>query len=269
MTPAPLGAATFGQVRGPDGASRVVPDGVVAGAVSRGRDRVAQGRGGGLGTGDRQAREGPAAGRGRPGGRGWRGHEAAPEATPQAAQRPADPAGGAGGHGVKTDVAAKVSRLREEIRRHEHLYYVLASPEISDYEFDRLMAELRALEEAHPELAAEDSPTRRVGGEPVSELPQVAPRHPDAVARQLVQRGRARGVVRAGRAGAGARSGRAGGRGQDRRGVAVADLPRWPPRQRGDARQRRGGRRGDVQRADDPRGAAPAARRAARGHGPR
>ena len=74
---------------------------------------------------------------------------------------------------MKEKPAARAARLREEIRRHEHRYYVLADPEISDFAFDQLMAELRALEEAHPMLAAEDSPTRRVGGEPVSELPQV------------------------------------------------------------------------------------------------
>jgi DNA ligase (NAD+) len=70
-------------------------------------------------------------------------------------------------------VEARVSALREEIRRHEHLYYVLAKPEISDLEFDRLMHELRDLEEAHPELLAPDSPTQRVGGAPLEALAQV------------------------------------------------------------------------------------------------
>ena len=69
--------------------------------------------------------------------------------------------------------SARVDQLRREIRRHEHLYYVLAAPEISDFEFDRLMSELRRLEEKHPELAAPDSPTRRVGGEPLTELTPV------------------------------------------------------------------------------------------------
>ncbi len=67
---------------------------------------------------------------------------------------------------------ARADELREAIRRHEHLYYVKAQPEISDYEFDRLMEELRALEEAHPELVVPDSPTRRVGGAPLDELTQ-------------------------------------------------------------------------------------------------
>ncbi len=67
----------------------------------------------------------------------------------------------------------RVEALRSEIRRHEHLYYVLAKPEISDLAFDEMLAELRRLEEAHPELVTRDSPTQRVGGQPVDELPQV------------------------------------------------------------------------------------------------
>src|SRR5512134_3346694 len=64
------------------------------------------------------------------------------------------------------DVARRAERLREEILRHERLYYVEGRPEISDAEFDRLMTELAAIETAHPELASADSPTRRVGGAP-------------------------------------------------------------------------------------------------------
>ncbi len=64
------------------------------------------------------------------------------------------------------DVARRAERLREEILRHERLYYVEGRPEISDAEFDRLMTELAAIETAHPELASADSPTRRVGGVP-------------------------------------------------------------------------------------------------------
>src|SRR5215470_3248661 len=60
----------------------------------------------------------------------------------------------------------EIERLREEIRRHEHLYYVLDAPEISDAEFDRLMQELKKLEASHPELITPDSPTQRVGGKP-------------------------------------------------------------------------------------------------------
>jgi len=65
-----------------------------------------------------------------------------------------------------SDIVQRAERLREEIFRHERLYYVDGRPEITDAEFDRLMSELGALESAHPELATPDSPTRRVGGEP-------------------------------------------------------------------------------------------------------
>lgn len=66
----------------------------------------------------------------------------------------------------------EIEKLREQIRRHEHRYYVLDDPEISDGEFDQLMRKLQELEHAHPELAAPDSPTQRVGGEPASSLPK-------------------------------------------------------------------------------------------------
>jgi len=64
------------------------------------------------------------------------------------------------------DVSGEIERLREEIRRHEYLYYVLDEPEISDAAFDRLMNRLKELEAQHPALIAPDSPTQRVGGEP-------------------------------------------------------------------------------------------------------
>ncbi len=64
------------------------------------------------------------------------------------------------------DAAQKIEKLRDEIRRHEHLYYVLDAPEISDAEYDALMNELKKLEAAHPELVTADSPTQRVGGKP-------------------------------------------------------------------------------------------------------
>jgi DNA ligase (NAD+) len=60
----------------------------------------------------------------------------------------------------------KIDKLREQIRHHEHLYYVLDAPEIPDAEFDRLMQELKKVEAAHPELITPDSPTQRVGGKP-------------------------------------------------------------------------------------------------------
>ncbi|HET8546676.1 MAG TPA: NAD-dependent DNA ligase LigA [Bryobacteraceae bacterium] len=59
-----------------------------------------------------------------------------------------------------------IEQLRGEIRRHEHLYYVLDQPEISDAEYDALMRRLQDLEREHPELATPDSPTQRVGGAP-------------------------------------------------------------------------------------------------------
>jgi DNA ligase (NAD+) len=60
---------------------------------------------------------------------------------------------------------AEIEKLRDEIRRHERLYYVDARPEISDYDFDQLMRRLGELEQEHPELQSPESPTVRVGGE--------------------------------------------------------------------------------------------------------
>ena len=74
---------------------------------------------------------------------------------------------------VPPEVRRRVEELRREIRRHDHLYYVLARPEIDDREYDRLFAELRELEGRYPELVTPDSPTQRVGGEPLEELRQV------------------------------------------------------------------------------------------------
>lgn len=68
--------------------------------------------------------------------------------------------------GTSKSAAARIDELRELIRHHELKYYVESEPEISDFEFDRLMAELIELERAHPDLVAPDSPTQRVGGAP-------------------------------------------------------------------------------------------------------
>src|SRR5438034_5581174 len=65
-----------------------------------------------------------------------------------------------------TDIEHQIEDLREQIRRHEYLYYVEDAPEISDVEFDRLMQELKQLEAEHPTLITPDSPTQRVGGKP-------------------------------------------------------------------------------------------------------
>ncbi len=67
---------------------------------------------------------------------------------------------------TKANPAAEIERLREEIRRHEYLYYVADDPEISDAAFDRLVFQLRELEDQHPQLLTPDSPTQRVGGAP-------------------------------------------------------------------------------------------------------
>lgn len=67
----------------------------------------------------------------------------------------------------------KITQLRTTLRHHEYLYHVLDTPEVPDAEYDRLMAELRSLEDAHPELITPDSPTQRVGAAPLSEFTQV------------------------------------------------------------------------------------------------
>ncbi len=64
-------------------------------------------------------------------------------------------------------VKKRAEFLRMELERHNRLYYVEAAPEISDRDFDGLLRELQEIEAAHPELAAADSPTQRVGGEPI------------------------------------------------------------------------------------------------------
>ena len=72
-----------------------------------------------------------------------------------------------------TDLHARLMALRDEIRRHDYLYYVKAKPEISDSAYDRLFRELADLERAHPEWVTTDSPTQRVGAPPLSSLKKV------------------------------------------------------------------------------------------------
>jgi len=72
----------------------------------------------------------------------------------------------------------RAEELRGLLRRHDHLYYVLATPEISDFEYDHLFLELEQLEAAHPELVTPNSPTQRVGGRPLDGLVQVTHAHP-------------------------------------------------------------------------------------------
>ena len=77
---------------------------------------------------------------------------------------------------VTQDPAERAAELRRLLEHHAYRYYVLDDPEIGDDQYDALLDELRALEEDHPELRTPDSPTQRVGGEPVSDLVKV--RHP-------------------------------------------------------------------------------------------
>lgn len=77
-----------------------------------------------------------------------------------------------------TSPKSEIERLRTELRRHDHLYYVLATPEVSDLEYDRLLKQLEELEAANPDLITPDSPTRRVGGEPIAGFETVAHRVP-------------------------------------------------------------------------------------------
>lgn len=70
-------------------------------------------------------------------------------------------------------VQDQITELRTTLRHHEYLYHVMDAPEIPDAEYDRLMRELRALEEQHPELVTPDSPTQRVGAAPLTAFAQV------------------------------------------------------------------------------------------------
>ena len=63
-------------------------------------------------------------------------------------------------------IRKQIEDLSEQLRRHEHLYYVLDTPEITDAEYDALMRQLTEIEKANPELIESDSPTQRVGGKP-------------------------------------------------------------------------------------------------------
>jgi DNA ligase (NAD+) len=78
--------------------------------------------------------------------------------------------------GASADVSRRIDVLRNQIRRHSHLYYALDAPEISDEAFDALVQELRDLEASHPDLVTPDSPTQRVGAPPADAFRAVA--HP-------------------------------------------------------------------------------------------
>lgn len=87
--------------------------------------------------------------------------------TPQESAAPARP------DQAEEAVRRRAGHLRSELRRHNRLYYEQAEPEISDAEYDALFLELEKLEQAHPELADPDSPTRRVGGAPLQGFNQI------------------------------------------------------------------------------------------------
>ena len=76
------------------------------------------------------------------------------------------------------DEKQRIEQLRHELHEHNHRYYVLNQPTISDYEFDQLMHELQDLEARHPEMADPNSPTQRVGSDLQSEFRQVAHKYP-------------------------------------------------------------------------------------------
>jgi DNA ligase (NAD+) len=78
----------------------------------------------------------------------------------------------------RPSIGKKLNELREEIRRHEDLYYLHENPEISDREYDELIETLRELEAEHPQLVTPDSPTQRVGGRPAEGFPEFVHRRP-------------------------------------------------------------------------------------------
>src|SRR5262245_52158427 len=67
----------------------------------------------------------------------------------------------------------RIEKLRSELNRHNYNYFVLSKPQISDQEFDRMMHELIDLETQHPDLLTPDSPSQRVGGEPIDSFRSV------------------------------------------------------------------------------------------------
>ncbi|MFO7862646.1 MAG: NAD-dependent DNA ligase LigA [Salinivirgaceae bacterium] len=79
---------------------------------------------------------------------------------------------------TKNNIKNKITILREELHRHNYLYYVKNAPEISDYEFDTQLKELEALEKAHPEFADNNSPTQRVGDDRDQRFEQVPHQYP-------------------------------------------------------------------------------------------
>ncbi|QDT46660.1 DNA ligase [Symmachiella dynata] len=79
---------------------------------------------------------------------------------------------------MSAKVQKQIEKLRDELRRHSYLYYVEARPEIPDREFDKLLKQLEALEQQHPEFDTPDSPSHKVGGEPIAGFKTVEHREP-------------------------------------------------------------------------------------------
>ncbi len=147
------------------------------------------------------------------------------------------------------NVRQKIEALRDKIRYHEHRYYVLDDPEITDAEFDGLMNELKALEAEHPELVTPDSPTQRVGGKPREGFVKV-PHSPPMLS--LDNAYTRRGAARLGAACTGVERRVAGGlrlRAQARRHVAGPALRKRKAGAWHHARRRHGRRGCDAQRA--------------------
>ncbi len=157
--------------------------------------------------------------------------------------------------------------LKRALEQHAHRYYVLDDPTIGDGEYDALLDELRGIEREHPELLSADSPTQRVGGEPIGRLEKVEHLEPmlsldnvrseeelQSVGGAHAQSPGTRGDLRA------VLSVR--GRAEDRRPGDQPRLSRWHAGARSHARERRGGRGRDAQPAHDPLDPAEAVRRA-------
>src|SRR6516164_6606440 len=79
---------------------------------------------------------------------------------------------------TSNEARTRHAQLADEIRQHDHAYYVLAQPTISDQDYDRLYHELLDLEAKYPELVTPDSPSQRVGGQPLKEFQPVKHRKP-------------------------------------------------------------------------------------------
>ncbi len=169
------------------------------------------------------------------------------------------------------EIEREVAQLRSELNRHNYLYYVEAKPEISDREYDRMMSRLTELEAEHPELVTPDSPTQRVGGQPLDGFATVRHAVPmlsidntysyDELREWDV---RVRKGLNPRRAGALCR------RAQGRRRGRLAPIRARQARAGRDPRRRRARRRHHGQSEDGPRDPARAARQPARpARGPR